>query len=86
MRHGHGWTILPLAPIHDDIAVGRLAAAPLIDPVPVRRLVLSYPMDRPVSRLVRFAGDAIAGIVADQVERGIWPGQLLCAAPRSDGR
>ena len=77
VRHGHGWTILPLPPIHDDIAAGRLAAAPLIDPVPVRRLVLSYPADRPVSRLARFAGEAIGSIVADHVARGIWPGQLL---------
>ena len=77
VRHGHGWTILPLAPIHDDIAAGRLTAAPLVDPVPVRRLVLSYPADRPAPRLARFAGEAIAGIVRDKVERGIWAGQLL---------
>jgi LysR family transcriptional regulator, nitrogen assimilation regulatory protein len=77
VRHGHGWTILPLAPIHDDIASGRLTAAPLVDPVPVRRLVLSYPADRPVPRLARFAGEAIGAIVSDQVERGIWAGQLL---------
>ena len=77
VRHGHGWTILPLSPIHDDIAAGRLAAAPLTDPAPVRQLVLSYPADRPVSRLTRFAGETIADIVADQVERKIWPGKLL---------
>jgi DNA-binding transcriptional LysR family regulator len=77
VRHGHGWTILPLSPIHDDIAAGRLAAAPLTDPAPVRQLVLSYPADRPVSRLTRFAGETIADIVADQVERKIWPGRLL---------
>ncbi len=80
VRHGHGWTILPLSPIHEDIAAGRLLAAPLIDPAPVRQLVLSYPADRPVSRLTRFAGDKIAEIVADQVERKIWPGQLLRSA------
>lgn len=77
VRHGHGWTILPLAPIHDDIATRRLTAAPLIDPVPSRRLVLSYPADRPMPRLARFAGDAITAIVRDHVERGIWAGQLL---------
>ena len=54
-----------------------MATAPLIGPVPVRRLVLSYPADRPVLRLARFAGDTIADIVTDHVERGIWPGQLL---------
>jgi len=30
-----------------------------------------------VLRLARFAGDTIADIVTDHVERGIWPGQLL---------
>jgi len=77
VRHGHGWTILPLSPIHDDIATGRLHAAPLMDPAPVRQLVLSYPADRPVSRLTRFAGETIADIVADQVGRKTWPGKLL---------
>ncbi len=77
VRHGHGWTVLPLSPIYDDIANGQLAAAPLIDPAPVRRLVLAYPSDRSVSRLARFAGETITAIVGDLVERKIWPGELL---------
>jgi len=77
VRHGHGWTILPLAPIHDDIEAKRLSAAPLIDPIPVRRLALSFPADRPVPRLARFAGDAIAAIVGEQIARGVWAGELL---------
>lgn len=79
VRHGHGLTVLPLASIHDDIRAGRLTAAALIDPVPTRRLILAHPADRPVSRLARFAGETIITIVADQVERGIWAGQLLDA-------
>jgi DNA-binding transcriptional LysR family regulator len=79
VRAGHGWTILPLAPIHGDVKARRLTGAPLIDPVPVRRLVLSYPADRPVSRLARFAGEVITGIVSDHVEKAIWVGQLLTA-------
>ena len=77
VRGGHGWTILPLAPIHHDIVARRLTAAALIDPVPVRRLVLSYPADRPVSRLARFAGETITSIVSDQVKRAVWAGELL---------
>lgn len=79
VRHGHGWTILPLAPIHADIATGSLTGAPLIDPAPTRRLILSYPADRPASRLTLFAGEAISEIITDHVERGIWVGQLLAA-------
>ncbi|MGE0211955.1 MAG: LysR substrate-binding domain-containing protein [Parvibaculaceae bacterium] len=77
VRHGHGWTILPLAPIHEDVEAGRLKAAPLVDPIPVRRLVLSYPADRPVSQLARFAGETVERIVQDLVKRSIWVGQLL---------
>ena len=81
VRNGHGWTILPLAPIHADVAAGSLTAAPLIDPVPVRRLTLAYPADRPVSRLARFAGEAIEDTVRDLVERAVWVGQLLGPSP-----
>lgn len=77
VRHGQGWTILPLAPIHEDIRAGRLSGAALIDPVPTRRLILSHAADRPVSRLARFAGDSLAAIIRDLVERGVWAGQLL---------
>jgi DNA-binding transcriptional LysR family regulator len=77
VRNGHGWTILPLAPIHESVVANALTAAPLIDPVPVRRLVLSFPADRQTPRLARFAGKAIVDIVADRVERAVWVGQLL---------
>jgi DNA-binding transcriptional LysR family regulator len=79
VRHGHGWTILPLAPIHDEVVGGALTAAPLIDPAPSRRLVLSFTADRPMSRLARFAGRTIVDIVAERVERADWAGQLLAA-------
>ena len=77
VRNGHGWTILPLAPIHESGVANVLTAAPLVDPVPVRRLVLSFPADRQTPRLARFAGKAIVDIVADQVDRAVWVGQLL---------
>lgn len=77
VRQGHGRTVLPLGPIHEDLAAGRLTAAPLIDPVPTRRIVLAHAADRPVSRLARFTGETIARIVTEQVERGVWSGQLL---------
>ena len=76
VRNGHGWIILPLAAIHESVVANVLTAAPLIDPVPVRRLVLSFPADGQTPRLARFAGKAIVDIVADQVERGVWVGQL----------
>lgn len=76
VRAGHGSTILPKAPIHRDLAAGELCTAPLHNPVPMRRLILSYPTDRPMPRLARFAGQIIASNVAIMVEQGVWPGRL----------
>lgn len=76
VRGGHGFTILPKAPIHSDLAQGALCAAPLRNPVPMRRLILSYPSDRPTPRLARFAGQTIAQKVGQMVAEGVWPGHL----------
>jgi len=82
VRHGYGCTILPLAPIYEDVAAGRLVAVPICDPSPTRQLVLSYPTDRPVSRAAQLAGESLAGIMADHVNRGIWRGELLAQSRR----
>lgn len=79
VRKGHGFTILPKAPIHGDILQGHVRAAPLFDPAPVRRLVMAYPGDRPVTRLARFAGQVIAAKVALMVESEVWLGRKLIA-------
>jgi LysR family nitrogen assimilation transcriptional regulator len=76
VRLGYGRTILPLAAIHDALAAGHLTAAPLVAPAPMRRLVLSYPMDRPTSRAATFAGETIVRIASDLVDRGIWVGAM----------
>ncbi|WP_220475237.1 LysR family transcriptional regulator [Paracoccus onubensis] len=73
---GHGMTVLPPAPIYGDLEHGLLCAAPLINPVPQRKLVLGYPTDRPAPRLARFAGQAITAQVAAMVEQGVWAGKL----------
>ena len=76
VRGGHGQTILPRAPIHRDLATGDLCAAPLRNPEPTRRLILSYPADRPIPRLARFAGQVIAQNVQRMVRQGVWLGRL----------
>ncbi len=81
VRNGYGRTILPLAPIHADIAARRLTAAPLIEPAPTRRLVLSLPSDRTATRATRFAAEAIESVVTELVDRGVWIGQLIAPAP-----
>lgn len=80
VRSGHGHTILPLAPIHEEIAACHLSYAPIVDPVLSRQLLLTMPADRPGTRLARFAAQAIASTARELVERGIWAGRLLDAA------
>ncbi|ADZ68016.1 LysR family transcriptional regulator [Brucella melitensis M5-90] len=50
---------------------------PIVDPVPVRRLIISYPTHRPVSRLARFSGQVIASTVKKLVEEGVCSGRIL---------
>lgn len=77
VKSGHGFTILPLAPIHDEIVRGQLTHAPLISPAPMRRLMMSFPSDRPTPRLAKFAGQVLFDTAQDMVERKIWSGQML---------
>lgn len=77
VRHGFGATVLPLAPIHALVERGELCAAPLIDPTPARKVVLAYPVDRPVSRAAQFVADTFKRIAADLVEQKVWVGQIL---------
>lgn len=84
--NGHGVTVLPLAPIHEELKVGKLCAAPLVNPVPVRRLVMSYPTDRPIPRLARFAGQVITTTIVNLVDQGIWSGKILEIERKSEDR
>lgn len=77
VRDGFGSTVLPLAPIYDRVTAGELCVAPLTDPEPARRVVMTYPADRPVSPATRHIGDSFAAIAAELIERGIWAGRLI---------
>ncbi len=77
VRSGFGCAILPLAPLHAHIARNELTAAPLCDPVPSRRVVIAYPVDRPVSAATRFAGTAFTKVAKEMVSSGVWAGHML---------
>lgn len=83
VRNGHGVTVLPLAPIYEDLWKGTLRAAPLINPTPIRRLVISYPADRPTLRLARFAGQVMMKAIQDLATEGVWSGKMLFAGQGS---
>jgi len=77
VRAGYGVTVLPYAPIHARVRSGDLVAAPLVDPVPGRRVVMAYPADRPVTPAARFVGEAFAAVAADLVGSGAWAGRII---------
>ncbi len=81
VAQGHGFTILPLAPIHEEIRVGRLVTAPIVEPVPIRRLMLSYPSDRPTPRLATYAAQVLSATAHDLLRQGVWSGRLPRSAP-----
>lgn len=81
--NGVGWTILPLGAVVADIACARLSAAPLVDPAPRRMLELSFPTDRPISRLASAVRRALITTASDLVKRGVWPGKMLVHPARA---
>lgn len=77
VRHGFGLTALPLASIYTHLQSGVLCAAALIDPVPMRKLVMVLPADRHVSPATRYVGETFVDIASALVTQGIWAGHML---------
>jgi LysR family transcriptional regulator, nitrogen assimilation regulatory protein len=69
---GHGVTILPGIAVADDLATGRLSAAPLADRVLARRIVLARPNNRRVPAAVRCVVDLLTEHIGQAVHGGTW--------------
>jgi LysR family transcriptional regulator, nitrogen assimilation regulatory protein len=69
---GHGVTILPGIAVADDLATGRLSAAPLTDRVLARRIVLARPNNRRVPAAVRCVVDLLTEQIDHAVQGGTW--------------
>ncbi len=74
---GLGATVLPLAAVHEEVGSGRLAAAPIVDPPLVRKLMLAEPLGRRPSNAARRFAAVLREEVAAMVRAGTWQGQLL---------
>lgn len=74
---GLAWTVLPLAAVHDEVAAGRLCAAPIIEPHLSRRLAIAEPLGRPASIAVARFAELLRDEVTAMVRAGVWNGQLL---------
>jgi len=77
VRNGFGLTVLPLASIYPQLENGTLCAAPLVDPVPMRKLVQVFAANRRVSPAAKFVAEVFIEIAAGLVERKIWAGHML---------
>ncbi len=76
-RSGLGYTILPLAPIHEQVIAGELSIAPIVKPTLSRKLIVAQPLSRPSSNAVeKFAGE-LQMEVEEMVKSGVWGGRLL---------
>jgi len=71
---GHGLTVLPTIAAVDDLAQGRLAAAPLTEPNLQRRIVLALPTHRQTSAPVRCVVSALVQCMKEAVLRDDWGG------------
>lgn len=80
VMHGQGYTILPSVSVHDDVAGGRLSAAPITEPDLCRTVVLARPASRRTSARMLVLLDALFELIREQVQQGRWPG----AAWRAD--
>ncbi|CAM3941310.1 HTH-type transcriptional regulator CynR [Pseudomonas reidholzensis] len=77
VRNGFGLTALPLASIYGHLQNGTLCAAPLVEPTPMRKLVMVSPADRKVSPATRYVGETFVELASELVEQGIWAGHML---------
>lgn len=83
VENGHGYTILPPAPLTAERQAGRLTVAALAEPAPSRRLVLTMPAEREASRLTRYAAAAIETTALGLVDAGTWPARRIPAGGAS---
>lgn len=74
---GIGRTILPLASVADEVAAGRLRAAPIADPGMTRRVVLATNVSRPSTRAAAAVSALTRELFRAMVQAGTWPGKWL---------
>ncbi|MGB6102430.1 MAG: LysR substrate-binding domain-containing protein [Pusillimonas sp.] len=70
---GHGYTVLPSIAVVEDLSQGILAAAPVIDPVLKRRIVLGVSTARPQSNAVHCVVTELIECVKEALNAKAWP-------------
>ncbi|MEN3293985.1 MAG: LysR family transcriptional regulator, nitrogen assimilation regulatory protein [Burkholderiales bacterium] len=74
VSNGLGFTVLPSVAIFEDVAQGRLCAAPVTAPDLQRKIVMALPVTRRSSVAVRCAVSELRTQIKALVNRNCWPG------------
>ncbi|MFF1253901.1 LysR family transcriptional regulator [Pseudarthrobacter sp. NPDC058329] len=77
VQGGVGWTVLPGIMVADEAAGGTLNAAPIIDPVIPRRIVLAKPTSVRSTSAVRMVAELLEETVLGLIDAGRWPSARL---------
>ncbi len=80
VEDGAGYTILPYASVHREVAEGRLAARRIFGPPISRSLLLASSTQQPISAAARAVMQQIKGQVRDLVDTGNWLGTTQTTA------
>jgi LysR family nitrogen assimilation transcriptional regulator len=73
VSHGIGYTILPGGAVFDDVAQGRMSAAPITAPDVSRRIVLAQSLTHSSSLAVRRTVLELRSLIRDLIDRNAWP-------------
>lgn len=74
VMEGHGWTILPVVAVADDVARGTLRGAPLAEPALLRKIVLAAPTNRQSTASVRCVVAALLECMKTAIDERKWAG------------
>ena len=72
VEEGLGYTLLPPSSVRNEVADGRLEAAAIAKPAPMRELTLASPIDHPGSTAITLVTELIRDELSVCREEGLW--------------
>jgi LysR family nitrogen assimilation transcriptional regulator len=79
-----GATLLPPAPLQDDLARGAMRAWRVADPALTRRVILCNSRNIPLTNAAAAIGRLVREVTEDLCARGAWPGARLAGPPPAE--
>jgi DNA-binding transcriptional LysR family regulator len=72
VEEGLGYTLLPPSSVRNEVADGRLEAAAIAKPAPMRELTLASPIDHPGSTAITLVSELLRDELIACREEGLW--------------